>query len=133
MLKGYVKTVRSQQSQRSSQKPSKIICKSLQCSLQLSSGGTSSTLRSGINISAREKDWDDALGFLNQGSLGSGDDLAYKLTTHSHLRKDMLRSDFYVNRDFTIGRRDCSEAVASKMNLRSFGLYRDCSSSLCQM
>ena len=75
-----------------------------------------------------------ALGFLNQGSWGSGDDLAYKLTTHSHLRKDMLRSDFYVNRDFTIGRRDCSEAVALKMNLRSWqSLYRDCSSSLCQM
>ena len=35
-----------------------------------------------------------------------------------------------VIRDFTIGRRDGSENVASKMNLRSFGLYRDYSSSL---
>ena len=32
--------------------------------------------------------------------------------------------------DFTIGRRDGSEIVASKMNLRSFGLYQDYSNSL---
>ena len=35
-----------------------------------------------------------------------------------------------VIRDLTIGRRDGSENVASKMNLRSFGLYRDFSNSL---
>ena len=34
------------------------------------------------------------------------------------------------NRDFTIGRREGSENVASKMNLRSFGLYRDYFNSL---
>ena len=34
-----------------------------------------------------------------------------------------------VIRDFTIGRRDGSENVALKTNLRSFGLYRDYSSS----
>ena len=33
-------------------------------------------------------------------------------------------------RDFTIGRREGSENVASKMNLCSFGLYRDYSNSL---
>ena len=32
--------------------------------------------------------------------------------------------------DFTIGRRDGSEIVAAKMNLRSFGLYQDYSNSL---
>ena len=35
-----------------------------------------------------------------------------------------------LSRDFTIGRLDGSENVASKMNLRSFGLYRDYSNSL---
>ena len=33
-------------------------------------------------------------------------------------------------RDFTIGRRDGSENIASKMKLRSFGLYHDYSNSL---
>ena len=43
---------------------------------------------------------------------------------------------YYVQRcgrnitDFTIGRREGSENVASKMNLRSFGLYRDYFNSL---
>ena len=32
--------------------------------------------------------------------------------------------------DFTIGRRNGSEIVASKMNLRSFGLYQDYANSL---
>ena len=35
-----------------------------------------------------------------------------------------------VIRNFTIGRRDGGENVASKTNLRTFGLYRDYSSSL---
>ena len=71
MLKGYVKTTRSQQSQSSSQKTSKIICKCLQCSLQLSSEGSSvDTLRSGKNISAREKDWDERLGVFESRKLG---------------------------------------------------------------
>ena len=35
-----------------------------------------------------------------------------------------------VIRDLTIGRRDGSENIASKMNFRSFGLYRDYSNSL---
>ena len=85
-----------------------------------------------------------ALGFLSQGSWGSGDDLAwsrthtqragptrYSLRKHPFLlalrrwgrfakrpqrrrarrngcfrRLDALRSDFYVNKDFTIGRPD---------------------------
>ena len=70
-----------------------------------------------------------ALGILNQGSWGSGDDLAQSLRTRW---SDAQRSDFSVNKDFTIGPRDSSENFSSKTNLRSFGLYRDCSNSLCQ-
>ena len=78
-----------------------------------------------------------ALGILNQGSWGSGDDLAQSLRTqYSNSRStrssDAQRSDFSVNKDFTIGPRDGSENFSSKTNLRSFGLYRDCSNSLCQ-
>ena len=118
-------------------KTSKIICKCLQCSLQLSSEGSSVDTSVRKNISAREKDWADALGILNQGSWGSGDDLAQSLRTqYSNSRStrwsDAQRSDFSVNKDFTIGPRDGSENFSSKTNLRSFGLYRDCSKSLCQ-
>ena len=78
-----------------------------------------------------------ALGILNQGSRGSGDDLALSLRTqYSNSRStrwsDAQRSDFSVNKAFTIGPRDGSENFSSKTNLRSFGLYRDCSNSLCQ-
>ena len=45
-------------------------------------------------------------------------------------RKLELKSFPQLFLDFTIGRRDGSEIVASKMNLRSFGLYQDYSNSL---
>ena len=58
-----------------------------------------------------------ALGILNQGSWGSGDDLAQSLRTqYSNSRStrwsDAQRSDFNVNKDFTIGRPDGSENVS---------------------
>lgn len=57
-----------------------------------------------------------ALGFLNQGNWGSGDDLAWahELNSNSHSKRwsDALRSDVYVNKDFTIGRPEGSENVA---------------------
>ena len=42
----------------------------------------------------------------------------------------MPRFSVKDTRDFTIGRRDGCENVASKMKLRSCGLYRDYSNSL---
>ena len=101
-----------------------------------------STLRSGKHISAREKDWDERLGDFESRKLGvwgrpSPEPTNELLRTqYSNSRStrwsDAQRSDFSVNKDFTIGPRDGSENFSSKTNLRSFGLYRDCSNSLCQ-
>ena len=65
--------------------------------------------------------------FLPRYPAGSS---AEERATLEPRRKLEPKSFPQLSLDFTIGRRDGSEIVASKMNLRSFGLYQDYSNSL---